>query len=222
MTATVINATVNGYEVTGGNTAELVLQVGGQPAITINSNASWELANPLPISGGGTGSNTATFSGANITNLNASNVSSGVLAVARGGTGSNTATFSGANITDLNASSISTGTVGTARLGSGTANNTTYLRGDQTWATVSTTPTTDQVLSATAGASVGAIGTYGFFYATNGTTKSPGATLAGSSLRYANAITYSSTAPSGTWRLMGYTQGGTSINYEFSLWLRIS
>lgn len=35
-----------------------------------------------------------------------------------------------------NATNLSTGTVPTARLASGTANSTTYLRGDQTWATV--------------------------------------------------------------------------------------
>jgi hypothetical protein len=42
----------------------------------------------------------------------------------------------GASITAINASSISSGTVATARLGSGTANASTFLRGDQTYAAV--------------------------------------------------------------------------------------
>lgn len=36
---------------------------------------------------------------------------------------------------NIDASDITTGTIATARLGSGTANSTTFLRGDQTWAT---------------------------------------------------------------------------------------
>jgi len=44
---------------------------------------------------------------------------------------------SGANLTALNATNLGSGTVPTARLGSGTANNSVFLRGDNTWATPS-------------------------------------------------------------------------------------
>lgn len=42
----------------------------------------------------------------------------------------------GATITAINASNLTSGTVATARLGSGTANSATFLRGDQTYSTV--------------------------------------------------------------------------------------
>ena len=57
---------------------------------------------------------------------------------ATGGTDALTAADIGAATTSHThaASDITSGTIATARLGSGTANSTTYLRGDQTWATV--------------------------------------------------------------------------------------
>ena len=48
---------------------------------------------------------------------------------------------SGAALTSLNASNLASGTVATARLASGTASSSTYLRGDQIWASIpSSTP----------------------------------------------------------------------------------
>jgi len=99
-------------------------------------------------------------------------------------------------------------------------------------------PTTAQVLSATAGASVGAVGTYAQCSTTNASQYVPGATIAGSSLRYTQPVNYSpvqcgsyyptttggdprynSNIPAGTWRCMGYIVGGA---FQTTMWLRIS
>ena len=133
-----------------------------------------------------------------------------------------------------NLTGTSTANIQTSALASGTANSTTFLRGDRTWQTISTTPTTAQVLSATAGASTGAVGTYAFLGIANTSNVSTGGTLAGSSLRYIgirgvfadNTVDLqghqgNGGTPSGTWRAMGRANrffnipGGT-------IWLRIS
>ena len=49
------------------------------------------------------------------------------------------ATGNGSGLTALNASNLASGTVPTARLGSGTASSSTFLRGDSTFAAVTST-----------------------------------------------------------------------------------
>ena len=123
----------------------------------------------------------------------------------------------------VSAASIPNGELPIAKLATtGTANNTTYLRGDGSWQTISTTPTTDQVLAATAGASAGALGTYALLTATVLTVRSAGTTVAGSALRYANAAGVNSGTPTGTWRLMGHTATDFNTQQNTSVFLRIS
>jgi len=83
---------------------------------------------------------------------------------------------------------------------------------------------TTTVLNATAGASVGAVGSYAYLYAIFGSgTKQPGTTVAASSLRYSNSNGQGGTVPSGTWRCMGYSAGdGYSSAANATLFLRIS
>jgi hypothetical protein len=176
------------------------------------------------------------------------------LPVASGGTGSTTATFSGANITSLNASAITSGTVPTARLGTGTANSTTFLRGDQTYAsgvsgppgpagpagpTGPTGPAGPPGPPGSGSTTLGAVGTYAYLGSINLTGVAAGSTKAGSNLRYvggiadnslastgtlSNGVAGSSGTPSGTWQAMGRDPSGNPFGcgtgYGYTLWVR--
>lgn len=101
----------------------------------------------------------------------------------------------------------------------------------------SSAPTTAQVLSATAGASAGAVGSYAFLArVANKASSAAGTTVAGGDLRYSNAYSNNdqanegsnSVSPSGTWMIMGNTgylnQGtaNTADGFMMTLFLRIS
>jgi hypothetical protein len=97
-------------------------------------------------------------------------------------------------------------------------------------------PTTAEVGTATAGLAVGDVGSYALLWHNTTAAETPGTTVAGSTLRYANTVTdstnplvgYGATAPAGTWRIMGHTAvqgGGTAYVFNIanvSVWLRIS
>lgn len=173
--------TVTSIQVASGGTNSGALSVSGGPitsngTITITPNVFTNtVAGVVSASGGGTSNflradgtwatpttgiaAAGTLTGATL----ASNViNSSLSSVGTISTGTWSASFgavSGANLTTLNASNLSSGTVPTAQLGSGTANSTTFLRGDNTWASPSVTSlqgtTNNNVSTTTTGAYAG-------------------------------------------------------------------
>ena len=149
--------------------------------------------------------------------------------------------LNGTGVTFNDGTTLQSGNIPAANLGSGTANSTTFLRGDRTWQTINTTPTTDQVLTATAGASFGAVGTYAFLSRIGQTSATfvQGSNYAGSVLAPAGLLrdstgdvntdgsngingTRDGIGIGGTWKCMGRSGSDNTRDMKMTLFLRIS
>jgi hypothetical protein len=129
LTGTASNATVL-------QTARTIAIQDGVTGTATSFNGSANIS--IPVTGiNASVINTGTINNARTTASSSNGASTIVARDASGNFTANVITANGSAITSINASNISSGTVATARLGSGTANSSTFLRGDQTYATPS-------------------------------------------------------------------------------------
>ena len=106
-----------------------------------------------------------------------------------------------------------TTSVNAATYGSGNAIPVITVDSNKRISAINTSSVTYGTLNANA--NVGTIGTYAFMQQSSGNTQyAPGATLAGSSLRYSDATgrTHNNSTPLGNWRCMGYDSGAALTN----------
>lgn len=101
----------------------------------------------LSLAGGGTGGSSAATARTSLGLGDMATQDSTAVAITGGSLAGN-----GSGLTSLNATNLASGTVPTARLGTGAASSSTYLRGDQTWASLVTyiTPSATQSADFTA------------------------------------------------------------------------
>ena len=111
-----------------------------------------------------------------------------------------------------NASNLTTGTVGTARLASGTANSTTYLRGDQTWATVSGGVTSITAGNGLSGGTITSSGTIALDYYT-GTSATNGSYPVGSYIMGNESFTNTLNSSAAVW-LSPSASNITFVNFQ--------
>jgi hypothetical protein len=199
-TVTVKNSTGTGIAVPAGKTM-YVYNNATNVVDAITHLTTLTLGTPLAIADGGTGSTTATFSGANITALNASNISAGTLAVARGGTGA--ATLTAASV------SVGNGPSSVTFVAPGTTGSIVSSNGSAWVSTAPAAVTTTRFSAGTTGftpstLTSGDVTLAGTLAVANGGTGSTTATFSGANITSLNATNISA----GT---LAVARGGTGI-----------
>jgi hypothetical protein len=126
--------------------------------------------------------------------------------------------LNGTGVTFNDATTLNSGAIPAANLGTGSPTGSTFLRGDRSWQTPSTSPTSAQILTAFGGAAFGAVGSYCYSWPF-GSAVALGGTASGSSLPFVDSGGSIVTSQvSGTWRNMGDRDSFSGSIF----WLRIS
>jgi hypothetical protein len=232
-----------------GDSSNLILNIGGVSVTFIYASNNWQIYTQMGAASGTVvvEGSSPTFARLTMDAVNPQIVSSdadGFLSISgdsNGSTGTNIRIYSASHANNANNIIFRNGGTATLKYDSnatswnfqandlntnGTMTATDFVGDGSALTGISTTPTTAQVGTATAGLALGAVGSYALLAVTpaaDNVIRNPGSTLAGSSLDYANANRAGSTSPAGTWRLMGHiNSAGTYFSINTSVWLRIS
>ena len=231
-----------------GDSSNLILNIGGVSVTFIYASNNWQIYTQMGAASGTVvvEGSSPTFAKLTMDATNPAIVSSdvdGFLTVsggASGAIGTNMRIFSASHAGNANNILFRNGNTTTLKYDSittswnfqandlntnGTMTATDFVGDGSALTGISTTPTTAQVGTATAGLAVGAVGSYALLQvstSSDNVARNAGSTLAGSGLRFTNAASFTGATPSGTWRLMGQIQASTAGATNTSVWLRIS
>jgi hypothetical protein len=218
-----VNDSLTSKKVTGSQILSYV-QANTTPA----SIGAVSTADTIAVAKGGTGATTAATARSNLGTV-ADTAGNGIAARTSANTLTARTITAGTGISVTNGDGVAGNpTVTNSGVTSIVAGSNITISGGTGSVTISAaggSPTTAQVLSATAGLTAGDVGSYGIFRPnTAGGTISQGSTIAGSGIKWSSCIGDVGGSPSGTWRWLGIgsSYDGYNWNTKATLAVRIS